>query len=96
MNSFFKQIAASFLSLSLESFIPNYSVCTASGKIYRHQLSTTNEDRSAHAGLKNPLYFFKESLLMQIGSKEDFSTCIDLERCNMANFLGALSSLYDF
>ena len=33
---------------------------------------------------------------MQKSSEEDFRACVDLERCNMANFLGALSSLHDF
>ncbi len=61
MNSFVKQIVSSCFTISIENFIPQYIV-TESGDIVRHLSSLKNEDKSSFAGIKNPLFFFKEFL----------------------------------
>lgn len=52
-----------------------------------------NEDRTSHAGIKNPLYFFKESFMIEKKSREELEESLDLKRCNIENLLKAVRIL---
>ena len=55
----------------MESFIPTYWV-NPEGILIRHFSQSANEDKSSHAGIRNPLFFFKELLMYPI-NLEDFN-----------------------
>lgn len=71
LDQFINQVLSAMIFIPLESFIPSY-VVTGDGRIIRHMMNCTNDDREKHGGIKNPLFYFTKALKNFEITEEDF------------------------